>query len=53
MKKYLTLVVPNPSERFVPGLLVGVKDIDSWVDRRPKHLETGAVGRVQGYKRDG
>jgi hypothetical protein len=36
------------------GSLVGVKDriSISWEDRRPKLLETGAVGRVQGYKRD-
>jgi hypothetical protein len=40
--------------RYMYGSLVGVKDriSISWEDRRPKLLETGAVGRVQGYKRD-
>ena len=35
------------SAKFVPGSLVGVNKTDSQEERRPKLLETGAVGRVQ------
>jgi hypothetical protein len=39
------------SKRTVLGSLVGVKDTDFVGRSEAETLETGAVGRVQGYKR--
>ena len=47
----LRVLIGSAVEEICSGSLVGVNNTDSKEAQRPKLLETGAVGRVQGYKK--